>query len=101
MVAKDRMLTKGQIGKYADVLVWGLKKARKGRFKKGDTIKVRDKSRKQDIIHDSLRKTRDTNILPWLSLDKANLSGVFLEVPNREDIPININENLIVELYSK
>lgn len=71
------------------------------RLKKGDVIKVRDKSRKLDAVHDSLRRTRDVSVLPWLSIDKANLTGVFLEVPNREDIPVNINENLIVELYSK
>ncbi|MFC1725214.1 30S ribosomal protein S4 [candidate division KSB1 bacterium] len=71
------------------------------RLKKGDVVKVREGSRKMDIFHESLRKTRDVSVLPWLSLDKANLSGVFLEVPNREDIPVNINENLIVELYSK
>jgi small subunit ribosomal protein S4 len=37
----------------------------------------------------------------WLALDKANLSGVFLTVPERVDIPLNANEQLIVELYSK
>jgi len=71
------------------------------RLKKGDVVKVKDQSKKLETIHRSLRKTRDVNVSPWLSLDKAKLSGVFLEVPNREDIPVDVNENLIIALYSK
>jgi small subunit ribosomal protein S4 len=44
---------------------------------------------------------RDTSMLPWLSLDKAGMSGTFLNVPERQDIPLNADEQLIVELYSK
>lgn len=66
----------------------------------GDVITVRDKSKKLDIIHSALRKTKD-NVYSWLSVDKATLSGTFLNVPEREDIPLNANEQLIVELYSK
>ncbi len=66
----------------------------------GDVITVRDKSKKLDAIHNSLRRTKD-NIYGWLSLDKATLSGTFLNLPEREDIPLNANEQLIVELYSK
>jgi len=66
----------------------------------GDVISVRDKSKKLDAVHDSLRKTKD-NVYSWLSVDKATLSGTFLNVPEREDIPLNANEQLIVELYSK
>ncbi|MBI5731416.1 MAG: 30S ribosomal protein S4 [Ignavibacteriales bacterium] len=66
----------------------------------GDVISVRDKSKKLDAIHNSLRRTKD-NVYSWLSVDKATLSGTFLNVPEREDIPLNANEQLIVELYSK
>jgi len=66
----------------------------------GDVISVRDKSKKLDAVHDSLRKSKD-NVYSWLSVDKATLSGTFLNVPEREDIPLNANEQLIVELYSK
>jgi small subunit ribosomal protein S4 len=61
---------------------------------------VREKSKKLDAIHNSLRRTKD-NVYNWLSVDKATLSGTFLNVPEREDIPLNANEQLIVELYSK
>ncbi|MCX7875897.1 MAG: 30S ribosomal protein S4 [Melioribacteraceae bacterium] len=66
----------------------------------GDVIAVREKSKKLDAIHDSLRRTKD-NIYSWLSVDKASLTGTFLQIPEREEIPLNANEQLIVELYSK
>ena len=69
--------------------------------KEGDVVKVKDKSKKLNVIHTSLRKIKDDRQYPWLSLDKANLTGTFQNVPNREDIPDMINESLIVELYSK
>jgi small subunit ribosomal protein S4 len=66
----------------------------------GDLIAVRDKSKKLDAIHNSLRRTKD-NVYNWLSVDKATLTGTFLSVPEREEVPLNANEQLIVELYSK
>jgi len=66
----------------------------------GDVVAVRDKSKKLDAIHNSLRRTKDS-VYNWLSVDKATLSGTFINVPEREEIPLNANEQLIVELYSK
>ncbi|HSD64697.1 MAG TPA: 30S ribosomal protein S4 [Ignavibacteriaceae bacterium] len=66
----------------------------------GDIIKVKDKSKKLDAIHSSLRRVKDTTY-SWLSIDKASLSGTFLQVPERIDVPLNANEQLVVELYSK
>jgi len=70
-------------------------------LKKDDVVKVREKSRKLDVIHQSIRRLRDGRKLSWLDLNKANLTGTLLEIPNREDIPVDVNESLIVELYSK
>jgi small subunit ribosomal protein S4 len=67
----------------------------------GDTIRVREKSKQMEAIHASMKRMKDTAMLPWLSLDKANLVGTFLNVPERADIPLNADEQLIVELYSK
>ncbi|MBI4428400.1 MAG: 30S ribosomal protein S4 [Ignavibacteriales bacterium] len=67
----------------------------------GDVVHVQDKSRKLEIIHSSMKRMKDTAMLPWLSLDKATMSGTFLNIPERPDIPLNANEQLIVELYSK
>ncbi len=67
----------------------------------GDVIEVREKSRKMEIFHESMKRVRDEDMLPWLRLDKAKMRGEFLDVPSRQDIPINVQENLIIELYSK
>jgi small subunit ribosomal protein S4 len=66
----------------------------------GDVVTVKEKSKKLDAIHNSLRRTKD-NVYGWLSIDKATLSGTFLNIPEREDVPLQANEQLIVELYSK
>lgn len=66
----------------------------------GDIVTVREKSKKLDAIHNSLRRTKDS-LFNWLTVDKATLSGTFMNLPEREDIPLNANEQLIVELYSK
>jgi small subunit ribosomal protein S4 len=70
-------------------------------LKAGDTIQVRDKSKKLEILHASMKRMKETAMLPWLSLDKAAMVGTFLNVPERADIPLNADEQLIVELYSK
>ncbi len=67
----------------------------------GDIIRVREKSKALDVIHSSVKRMKDTTMLPWLSLDKGTLTGTFLNVPERADVPLNANEQLIVELYSK
>ncbi len=70
-------------------------------LKPGDVIVVREKSKKLGLFHDSMRRFRDEDIYPWLTLEKAQIEGTFIDYPNREDIPIQVQENLIVELYSK
>ena len=66
----------------------------------GDIVKVRDKSKKLDAIHNSLKRVKDSTYA-WLTVDKANLSGTLVQIPEREEIPLNANEQLVVELYSK
>ncbi|MBU0559824.1 MAG: 30S ribosomal protein S4 [Bacteroidetes bacterium] len=66
----------------------------------GDVVTVKENSKKLDIIHNALRKTKDS-VYNWLQVEKATLSGTFLQVPSREEVPLNANEQLIVELYSK
>ncbi len=67
----------------------------------GDVIKVIDKSKKREVIHSAMRRIKEGKQFPWLNLDKANMTGTFVQIPNREEIPIEVNEQLIVELYSK
>ena len=66
----------------------------------GDIIKIRERSKKMDAIHGSLKRVKDSTY-PWLQTDKASLTGTFLQVPERADVPLNANEQLVVELYSK
>lgn len=70
-------------------------------LKPGDVVQVREASRKLDVIHSSMKRMKDTSMFAWLTLDKASMTGTFLNVPERADIPLNANEQLIVELYSK
>jgi small subunit ribosomal protein S4 len=66
----------------------------------GDVISVREKSKSMEAISNSVAG-RKINKFSWLEWDAANLTGKFLSYPNRDEIPENIKENLIVELYSK
>jgi small subunit ribosomal protein S4 len=69
-------------------------------LKPGDIIGVREKSKSLESITDSLSGQRFSK-LPWLEWDDAQMAGKFMSVPERSDIPEDIKEQLIVELYSK
>ena len=69
-------------------------------LKPGDIIGVREKSKSLETISDSL-STRRYAKLPWLEWDDAQMAGKFMNMPERTDIPEDIKEQLIVELYSK
>ncbi|MHB8207797.1 MULTISPECIES: 30S ribosomal protein S4 [unclassified Mucilaginibacter] len=69
-------------------------------LKAGDVISVREKSKSLEAISHSVAG-RKINKYSWLEWDANELTGKFLNYPNRDEIPENIKENLIVELYSK
>ncbi len=69
-------------------------------LKPGQVVSIKEKSKTLDVIHNSLKRVKE-GTYPWLQIDKATLSGTFLHIPERADIPLNANEQLIVELYSK
>ncbi|HYX08007.1 MAG TPA: 30S ribosomal protein S4 [Bacteroidales bacterium] len=69
-------------------------------LKGGEVIAIREKSKSLSAITDSLSSQRHSNY-PWLEWDQDQLAGKFLNTPQREEIPENIKEQLIVELYSK
>jgi len=64
-----------------------------------DVVSVRPKSRTLEVIKDNVQRQRRT--FSWLDMDRNDMKGKFLDFPTRQDIPENINEQLIVELYSK
>lgn len=70
-------------------------------MKAGDVVKVREKSKKLDFIHDAMRRVQGEGSFPWLKLDKANMEGIYVEAPARDQIHDEYNEQLVVELYSK
>ncbi len=67
----------------------------------GDVIEVKEKSRNLQIIGDSLDAIVRRGIPQWLELEKENMKGIIKSFPVREDITMPIQEQLIVELYSK
>jgi small subunit ribosomal protein S4 len=69
-------------------------------LKAGDVVAVREKSKSLEVITESLAGKRFVKSA-WLEFDESVFSGKFLNVPEREEIPENIKEQLIVELYSK
>lgn len=68
-------------------------------LKPGDIVAVREKSKSLEVITNAVEG--HSNTFSWLEWDSATLTGKFMNYPNREDIPEPINEQLIVELYSK
>ena len=69
-------------------------------LKAGDVVSVREKSKTLEVITDALSGAARSRYA-WLEWDNASMSGKFLQTPEREEIPENIKEQLIVELYSK
>ncbi len=68
---------------------------------KGDTITVREKGRKIPVIIETIENASKAILPSWLQLNSDEFKGVVLELPSREDITTPINDNLIIELYSK
>jgi small subunit ribosomal protein S4 len=69
--------------------------------RKDDIVELREKSRKVLPILDSLETVARRGIPGWLELDKDNFKGVVKTIPTREDITMPVQEQLVVELYSK
>ncbi len=66
-----------------------------------DVISIREKARKQSRVQDSLTVAEEYGIPEWVEVDSKKMEGTFKNVPDRTDLPSDINENLVVELYSK
>ena len=66
-----------------------------------DTVSIREKARQQARIQDSLSVAEQYGFPDWVSVDSAKMEGTFKSVPERDELPPDINEQLVVELYSK
>ena len=66
-----------------------------------DTITIREKSRNQVRIQDDLAVAEQFGFPEWVDVNPKKMEGIFKSVPERSDLPPDINEQLVVELYSK
>lgn len=71
------------------------------RVQPGDHISIREKSQSQTRIQDALKRSEDMTLAEWLNVDTKKMTGEFKRMPDRDELPTDINEQLIVELYSK
>ena len=69
--------------------------------KAGDVIALREKAKKQLRVTDSVKLADSIGMPDWVSVDQTKLEGVFKKVPDRDQFGAEINESLIVELYSR
>ena len=67
----------------------------------GDEVAVKAKSRRLGLVEESLESRARPELLEWLALDEKNRVGRMVRMPTRQDIPLAVQEQLIVELYSK
>ena len=88
LVSHRHIVLNGEVNNIPSVLV-----------KPGDVIGVRERSKSLEVIQESLAAS--ANKYSWLEWDANTMSGKFLNLPERTEIPETINEQLIVELYSK
>lgn len=69
--------------------------------KEGDEVEVLPRSKKMVSVLESMKAVSTVGTVPWIEVDEDNLKGKFLYLPKREEIDLPVNEQLIVELYSK
>ncbi|MCY0964895.1 30S ribosomal protein S4 [Parathalassolituus penaei] len=67
----------------------------------GDVVAIREKAKNQDRIKSALELAGQRADCPWINVDSSKMEGTYTNAPERADLPAEINENLIVELYSK
>lgn len=70
-------------------------------LKPNDTVGIRERARNQVRIKDALQVAEQLGFPEWLEVDATKMQGTFKSVPERSDLPADINESLVVELYSK
>lgn len=90
LVSHKAILVNGKVVNIASYVV-----------KVGDEVAIREKAKKQLRIQSSLDIATQIGLPEWVEVDVKGLQGVFKSVPERDDLPVDINESLVVELYSK
>ena len=90
LVSHKAVTVNGQVVNIASYLV-----------KAGDAVSIRDKAKKQLRVQDSLKLAGGIGMPDWVQVDATKMEGVFKKVPDRDQFGSEINESLIVELYSR
>lgn len=67
----------------------------------GDVVKIRERARQQPRIQSALTLAQGRATCEWLDINSGDLSGIYKRMPDRSELPPDINENLVIELYSK
>ena len=71
------------------------------RVSAGDVVSIREKARNQTRVQDAAKQAEDKTLPEWLDVDLKKFTGEFKRIPDRDELPTDINEQLVVELYSK
>jgi small subunit ribosomal protein S4 len=71
------------------------------RVKIGDEISVAERSRSMGFVQENAEAGKRRRVSPWLEMNPENFTGSFIRVPAREDLALPINENFIIEYYSR
>ncbi len=96
------LLAARQLVVHGHVLVDGRKVDRPSNaLRPGEVVSLREKSRKMLIVEEGLAKSPARPLLPYLEVDKENLKGTLTSIPERAQIPLEINEGLIMEHYTR
>ncbi|MBV8034771.1 30S ribosomal protein S4 [Roseateles sp.] len=90
LVSHKGIVVNGEVVNIASYLV-----------KAGDTVAVREKAKKQLRVTESFKLADSIGLPAWVAVDGAKLEGVFKKAPDRDEFGAEINESLIVELYSR
>ena len=67
----------------------------------GDVVEIREKAKKQERIVNAMSVAEQLGFPEWIEVNTQALSGVFKRAPERDELPAELSENLVVELYSK
>ncbi len=100
-IAPTRRAARQLVSHKHIVLNGGLNNIPSTQVKPGDIVGVRPKSQGLTTIRQSVANNSNMQKFPWLEFSPDTLNGKFIELPTREQIPENINAQLVVELYSK
>ena len=100
-LASSRRQARQLVG-HAHVIVNGKKvDVPSYQVKPGDVVAVTDKSRSLDVIRENVENQKRRRTLPWLDFDPEKMSGRFVRLPAREDLAVPVNEQFVVEYYSR